>query len=282
MNTDENQQMWIEKVHQNLILRGRSEITFNNYKSALNNFFKYYDISTNIETLREKEIINYLNDKIIKPNKCKNTYNLAVSAIRLLYSLCFNVSLNRVLLPTCKLVKRVPTILSKDLFVKIFNEEKFLKRKCWLILAFCSGLRVDEVAKVKVEDIYYNEHKLKVLGKRNKERFTILPDITIKYLILYCEKKNIKSGFLFPGNNGKEVMNCKSIINYFSTIKDEYNLDENITFHSLRHSFATYYLANGGSLLVLQSMLGHENINSTTIYIHLSQNFNDLEGIKYV
>ena len=61
-----------------------------------------------------------------------------------------------------------------------------------------------------------------------------------------------------------------------------YFLDNNISFHSLRHSFATYYLANGGSLLTLQSMLGHKNLNTTTIYLHLSQNFNTLEGIKYV
>ena len=77
-------------------------------------------------------------------------------------------------------------------------------------------------------------------------------------------------------------MNSKTIINYFSVLKDMYNLNENISFHSLRHSFATYYLSNGGSLLTLQSMLGHTNLSTTTTYLHLSQNFNELEGIKYV
>jgi len=77
-------------------------------------------------------------------------------------------------------------------------------------------------------------------------------------------------------------MNSKTIINYFSVLKYNYNLDENISFHSLRHSFATYYLSNGGSLLTLKSMLGHTHLNTTTIYLHLSQNFNELEGIKYV
>ena len=76
-------------------------------------------------------------------------------------------------------------------------------------------------------------------------------------------------------------MNSNTIINYFSVIKEDYNLDERITFHSLRHSFATYYLLNNGNLLTLQSMLGHTNLNTTTIYLHLSQDFNNLEGIKY-
>lgn len=282
MNTDKNQEKWINLVHENLKLRGRSEVTFINYKSALKRFFNFYDSSIYIKKLKETDIINFLNNEYLIPNKSKYSYNLAVASIRLLYLVCFNIALNNFLLPSSKLIKKIPRILSKEDFLKIFNNEHNLKYKCWLILAFCSGLRVDEVSKVKVEDINSKEHKIKVLGKGNKERYTFIPDITIKLLRIYCKQNNIKTGFLFKGTNGKEFMNNKTIINYFSTIKHEYNLDNNISFHSLRHSFATYYLANGGSLLTLQSMLGHKNLNTTTIYLHLSQNFNALEGIKYV
>lgn len=282
MNTDKNQEKWINLVHENLKLRGRSEVTFINYKSALKRFFNFYDSSIYIKKLKETDIINFLNNEYLIPNKSKYSYNLAVASIRLLYLVCFNISLNNFLLPSSKLIKKIPRILPKEDFLKIFNNEHNLKHKCWLILAFCSGLRVDEVSKIKVEDINSKEHKIKVLGKGNKERYTFIPDITIKLLRIYCKQNNIKSGFLFKGYNGKEFMNNKTIINYFSVIKYEYNLDNNISFHSLRHSFATYYLANGGSLLTLQSMLGHKNLNTTTIYLHLSQNFNALEGIKYV
>lgn len=282
MNTEKNQIIWINKVHENLKLRGRSERTFDNYKSALNRFLNYYDENITIKKLKENDIINFLNDEYLKLNKCKSSYNLAVASIRLLYLVCFNISLNKTLLPSSKLTKKLPTILPKDKFLQIINGEKNLKYKCWLILAFCSGLRVDEVSKVKVEDINSKEHKLKVLGKGSKERYTFLPDVTIKLLRLYCKEKNIRSGYLFPGIKNKEVMNCKCIINYFSVIKDNYSLNDNISFHSLRHSFATYYLKNGGSLLTLQSMLGHTKITTTVIYLHLSQNFNELEGVKYV
>ena len=281
MNTNENQIIWINKIHNNLILRGRSERTFINYKSALMRFFKYYDANTNIEKLRENDIINLFNEEFIIPNKCKNTYNLTVCAIRLLYLVCFNISLNRVLLPSSKLTKKLPTTLSKEQIITIINNEKYLKHKCWLLLGFCCGLRVSEVAKVKVEDINSKEHKLKVLGKGNKERYTLLPNIVIKALYCYCKKNNINSGYIFKGLNN-EHMNEKTIINHFSVIKDLYNLDNNISFHTLRHSFATYYLTNGGSLLKLQSMLGHTNINTTTIYLHLSFNFNEFDEVKYV
>lgn len=283
MNTKENQKEWIEKVHENLMLRGRSENTYINYKCALTNFFNYYDSNTDINNLNEEDIIPYIKECFLKPNKSKYTYNVAIASIKLFYLVCFRKPLNKIFLPTCKTPKKLPSILSKENFIKIFNDEKNLKHKCWLILAFCSGLRVSEIAKLKIENLNSKEHKILVTdGKGNKDRYTILPNIVIKYLAIYCIKNNIKNGYLFCGLNGKSHMNEKTIINYFTVIKEDYNLNDNISFHSLRHSFATYYLASGGSLLTLQSMLGHTNLNTTTIYLHLSQNFNQLDGVKYV
>lgn len=282
MNTDENQKLWINKIHENLVLRGCSEHTFINYKCALSNFFKYYASNIDISIFSEQDIIPYLNDCFIKPNKSKYTYNVSVASLKLLYIVCFNKHFDSLLLPTSKVIKKLPTILPTELFVKIVNEEKHLKHKCWLLLGFFCGLRVSEVAHIKVEDIYASSHKLKVLGKGNKERFTILPNIVIKALKAYCIKNNIRSGYLFHGSNNKPYMNDKTIINYFSVIKDLYNLTDNISYHSLRHSFATNYLIHGGSLLKLQSMLGHTNINTTTIYLHLSQNFNEFKVSKNV
>jgi len=287
MNTEKNQLIWINKVHENLILRGRSERTYENYKSVLLRFFKYYDSNTNIKKLKESDIIDFVNDEYIKPNKCKNTYNLGVASIRLFYLICFDKSLNRILLPSSKLTKKIPTTISKEDFLKIFNGDKNLKHKCWLLLAYCSGLRVDEVATLRIENIYASEHKIKVLGKGNKERYTILHDITIKFLTMYYKEQKMtkKYGYLFEKYSYKSQLdhiNSKSIINYFTFIKDEYDLNDNITFHSLRHSFATNYLKSGGNLLTLQSMLGHTNLNTTTIYLHLSQNFNEMSNDKYV
>lgn len=178
----------------------------------------------------------------------------------------------------------MPTIISKKLFLKIFNEEHCLKYKCWLILVFCSGLRVDEVAKLRIENIFSDEHKIKILGKGNKERYTILPDIVTKFLRLYCKEQHItkKEGYLFLSHDKENHINSKSIINYFSTLKVAYDLDNNISFHTLRHSFATFYLMNGGNIITLKSMLGHSHLDSTNIYLHIAQNFNQLEGIKYV
>lgn len=281
-NSQINQKKWLVKIYETMMIGGKSTQTFLNYKSHISRFLKYYPENTDFKKFNENDILEYLKKNYLELNKCADTLNVAECSIKFLFSICFDIELNKKKLPSCKTKKRIPTILPKDKFLTIINEENNLKHKCWLILAFCSGLRVDEIANLKIEDLSSKEHKIKVLGKGNKERYTILPNISIKIIAKYCKENNISSGPLFSGFKGRKILNSKTIINYFSVLKDTYNLPDNITFHSLRHSFATYYLANGGSLLALQSMLGHTNLNTTTIYLHLSQNFNELEGIKYV
>ena len=283
-NTEKNKQKWVEKVKFTLELGGKSDRTFSNYKSHINRFLNYYDESTEINKLSENDVVEYLKKEYLDLNRCASSLNVGICSIRFLYSVCFNKKLNKDLLPSTKLVKKIPTIMSKQMFLKIFNEEHCLKYRCWLLLAFCSGLRVEEVATIRIENIYSNEHKLKVLGKGNKERYTILPDIVIEFLRLYCKQQHItnKHGYLFISHDSKSHINSKSIINYFSTLKVAYNLDKRISFHTLRHSFATYYLMNGGNVITLKSMLGHAHLDTTNIYLHIAQNFNNLEGIKYV
>ena len=282
-NTKKNQEKWVEKVKYTLELGGKSNRTFDNYKSHINRFLNFYDELTDINKISEDEIANYFKKQYIDLNRCDATLNVGIYSIRFLYSVCFNRKLNKDVLPSTKLKRKIPTIISKQLFLKIFNEESCLKYKCWLILAFCSGLRVEEVATIRIENIFPNEHKLKVLGKGNKERYTILPDVVTRVLRLYCKQQHItnKYGYLFVGQKD-EHLNNKSIINYFSTLKVAYDLDKNISFHTLRHSFATFYLMNGGNIITLKSMLGHSHLDTTNIYLHIAQNFNNLEGIKYV
>ena len=283
MNNEKNKKVWLKKCEETLRMGGRSEVTIKNYRYAIIRFLNRYDEKTNISKLTIDDIIKYFKKDFIDKGLSAATYNVNLAAVRFFYLICFERSISKVLLPNSKLRKRFPKIVTKELFLKIINNEDNLKHKCWLLLSFCCGLRISEVATIKIEDIYSKEHKLRVLGKGNKERFTILPDIVIKFLRLFYQKKRYthKKGYLFIGQNVNNHICERTIGNYFSSLKKEYNLPPEITEHSLRHSFATYFLMNGGDLLVLKSMMGHKSLNSTSIYVHLSQNFNNIKGIKH-
>lgn len=283
-----NKREKIQKVIDTLTMGGRSKKTIENYVCAINRFLDYFE-NRDISKLNESDVIEYIKNNYLNKQCATNTYNMNISAIKYFYSINYNKELNNKLLPHAKLVKKLPTTIDKETFLKILNEEKNLKHKCWLLLGYCSGLRIEEVVSIKIKNINSKEHELKILGKRKKERFTILPDITIKYLRLYYKEKyrkeffhkENKTGYLFEGNHGEDHISVNTVTNYFREIKIKYNLDKDITFHSLRHSFATNFIKAGGDPFILKSMLGHTSLNTTSIYIHMGRDFNNLKGVNY-
>ena len=279
----------IQKMENTLRLGGKSEKTILNYSCAIKRFCDFFE-KKDISKLNEEDILKYIKKKYLDKSCSANTYNMNICAIKYFYNVNFNINLDDKLLPHSKLAKKLPKTLDKDTFIKILNDEKNLEHKCWLLLGYCSGLRVEEVSLVKFEDIDSAGHKLKVFGKRKKERFTFLADITIKYLRLYYKQrylsnsKHLKktSGYLFEGQNKTTHINCKTITNYFIATKNKYNLDKEICFHSLRHSFSSNFIKAGGDPFVLKSMLGHSSMSITSIYVHIGRDFNNLKGVKYV
>ena len=177
----------IQKMENTLRLGGKSEKTILNYSCAIKRFYKFFE-NKDISKFKEEDILNYIKKNYLDKSCSANTYNMNICAIKYFYSVNFDINLNNKLLPHSKLYKKLPKALDKDTFLTILNNEHNLKHKCWLLLGYCSGLRVEEVAQIKFEDINSKEHRLKVLGKRKKERYTLLPDITIKYLRLYYKK----------------------------------------------------------------------------------------------
>lgn len=283
MNTEKNKKIWLKKCEETLKMGGRSEVTIRNYIFIIKKFLNCYEDTIKISKLTIADLTKHFKKYFLDKNKSASTYNTNLAAIRYFYLVCFDRNISKTLLPTSKIRKRYPTIISKEQFLTIVNKEENLKHKCWLLLSFCCGLRICEVATLRVENINYKEHKLKVLGKGNKERFTILPDIVIKYLRLYYKNQKFihKTGYMFIGNSNKPHIDPRRVGNYFTGLKKDYQLPKEITEHSLRHSFATYYLMNGGDLLTLKSMMGHKSLASTSIYIHMSNDFNNLKGIDY-
>lgn len=275
----------LQIVIDTLKIGGRSEKTISNYVHAIKRFLNYFK-DEDISKFNENDILGYIKQQYLSKSCAGSTYNMNICAIKYFYCVNFNKTFNSKLLPHTKLTKKIPTIVSKDMFIKIFDEEHDLKRKCWLLLAYSSGLRVEEIAELKIESINSKEHQLKVCGKRKKERVTVLTDITIKYLRLYyktarCFSSKPSRGYLFRGNSYSDHINSGSITNYFTGLKKYYGLDENISFHSLRHSFASNFIRNNGDPFVLKSMMGHSSLSTTSIYIHMGRDFNNLKGVKY-
>lgn len=270
----------MQKVKDLLLLRKCSDRTISNYLSCINRFKNYYK-RKDLEKLNEDDILEYLKKNFINIGCSAATINVNRAAIKYYYLVNFNKNFSNVLLPQTKIPSRFPKIISKQDFIKMFNSEFNLKHKIWIMLAYGSGLRISEVASLKVSDILSKEHKIKIIGKGNKERYAPLPNFTLKLLRLYWiqNKDKITNDYFFPGKYKATKDTCISsfgIKEAFQKIKKNNNLDNSITFHTLRHSYATEFIKNGGDIWELKNILGHSSINTTSIYLHMAENFKDV------
>lgn len=270
----------LQKVKNLLLLRKCSDRTVSNYLSCINRFKNYYK-RKDLEKLNEDDILEYLKKNFINIGSSAATININRAAIKYYYLVNFNKNFSNVLLPQTKIPSRFPKIISKQDFIKMFNSEFNLKHKLWIMLAYGSGLRISEVASLKVCDILSKEHKIRVIGKGNKERYAPLPNFTLKLLRLYWiqNKDKITNNYFFPGKYKATKGTCITsfgIKQAFQKIKENNNLDNSITFHTLRHSYATEFIKNGGDIWELKNILGHSSINTTSIYLHMAENFKDV------
>ena len=270
----------LQKVKDLLLLRKCSDRTVSNYFSCINRFKNYYK-RKDLKKLNEDDILEYLKKNFINIDCSAATINVNRAAIKYYYLVNFNKNFSNVLLPQTKISSRFPKIISKQDFIKMFNSEFNLKHKLWIMLAYGSGLRISEVASLKVSDILSKEHKIRVIGKGNKERYAPLPDFTLKLLRLYWiqNKDKITNNYFFPGKYKATKGTCITsfgIKEAFQKMKENNNLDNSITFHTLRHSYATEFIKNGGDIWELKNILGHSSINTTSMYLHMAENFKDV------
>ena len=149
-----------------------------------------------------------------------------------------------------------------------------LRDRTLIELFYSTGMRRSELINLKISDINQGEKVLKVLGKRNKERFIPVIESLGEILSSYLEKREdnfpgLKDSYLLLTNKGVKMYNTlvyRIINNYFSAVSQKVKKSP----HMLRHTFATHLLNNGADLNSVKELLGHRSLASTQIYIHNS------------
>jgi site-specific recombinase XerD len=169
--------------------------------------------------------------------------------------------------------KKLPVVFSKEEIGRILDHTRNLKHKCIIAITYSSGLRRDEVRNLRVSDIDSSRMQIRISsGKGNKGRYTILSEKVLELLRVYWQCYMPKV-YLFEGQHRGEPISASTIREIFSQRMKEAGINKEASFHTLRHSFATHLLEQGVNLRIIQALLGHSSIRTTTIYTHL-QNFN--------
>lgn len=173
---------------------------------------------------------------------------------------------------------KLPTFLTIEEAIKLLdievNTSYDARNKAILELLYSSGLRISELINLEMANIDLESCLIRVMGKGRKERIIPLGDYAIDALKIYIEKyrsilNKKNSTYIFLNNQGTKI--SRQFI--FKTIKLECQkkgIRKNVSPHTLRHTFATHLLKNGADLRIIQELLGHENLSTTQIYTHLT------------
>lgn len=191
-----------------------------------------------------------------------------------------------------RIERRLPDILSVEEIDMIINGVDLStkhgeRNKTILESLYSCGLRVSELTELKCSKLFLEEGYLIVFGKGNKERLIPINSMLKKYLKNYLKiirsHQNISKGhddYVFLNNRGKKL----SRMMIFNIVKKQTKnvlIKKNVSPHTFRHSFASHLLQGGANLRAIQTMLGHESISTTEIYMHIDREFIREEIIQH-
>jgi len=173
----------------------------------------------------------------------------------------------------------LPKFLKNEEIDKIFSvcsyDNKIEQRDSLIIeLLYATGIRVSELVNIKIKDIDFDSRTIKILGKGSKERMVIYNNHTKRALDIYLndgyhEFNKLSSGYLILNKNGNKLSE-RYIRNIVNKLVREAGLDIKISPHTVRHTFATDMLEGGSDLMTVKELLGHESLNTTSIYTHVT------------
>ena len=274
-----NEQIII-KMKEDMNMRNFSKYTYDSYLGKTRDIMRYYgekqleEVTT--EELREF-LLKYLKDERKLSDRSINYYN---SVIRFIYEVTLDKLINKKQLPMRKKKKTVYRVLTKEELSTFFNVCDNFKFKTIFMLVYGSGLRIGEVANLRVEDIDSKNMRIFVrAGKGNKERYTILPKQSLEMLREYWRKyrQHKRRGRIFLSESGKAIT-VGVIREHFRKYRKKAKINEKATLHTLRHNFATDLIERGATLIQVKELMGHSNIRSTMEYIHVANVKLDLES----
>jgi site-specific recombinase XerD len=259
----------LQKMQQHLQLKSYSTNTQRTYLNEMAQFIKAIrnEPADTFTTQRLKDYLQYcyttlkLSESTIhsRMNGMKFYYEQVLGREKLFWEI-----------PRPKKTLQMPKVISEEKILQSLLSVKNIKHKAILITAYSAGLRVSEVIALRLSDIDSDRMQIAVrCAKGKKDRMATLSEYTLLLLREYVRAMK-PTHYLFPGQDPLMPYSSRSAQLVFKKAISKLNLPKSISFHSLRHSYATHLLENGTDIKYIQELLGHNDIKTTLRYTHVS------------
>lgn len=251
-----------------------SDYTIKFYKNTIHNFSLYYALSNLIESLN-RHILNQYVIYLKKLNLSDATISTYIRGLRtILYYFMDEEFLPRFKIPLPKSEEKIKESYTKEELNAILKKPNlkkctFAQYRNWVLVNYLlgTGQRLNTVINIKIQDIDLENALIKLIKTKGR-RETVLPlsSVLVNILREYLRfRKGNREDYLFPTITGTKM----SKDGITSAIKD-HNLRSGVKRHSIhlfRHTFAKYYLLNGGDVFRLQKLMCHKDLETTRLYL---------------
>ena len=262
-----------QRMIDDMRMRNFSPSTQRNYIRYVRDFAAYLQRSPDQASAEElRRYLLHLTDKGISAT----SYNANLPALKFF----FQTTLDRPevvrKLRTLPAPQRLPKVLSRDEVRRLLEATTSLKYKAAFSIAYGAGLRVSEVVNLKVGDIDSQRMVLRVeQGKGKKDRHAQLSPVLLDTLRHWWREGKQRSlvldnGWLFPSRDPVNPLSARQVSRVFKTAAAAAELDPKYSMHSLRHSYATHLLEDKVDIRIIQTLLGHSKIETTTRYTQVA------------
>jgi|SRR5688572_7958560 len=220
------------------------------------------------DELSESDLRSFLFD-LTEQHRSTSTINQAISAFAFFYGEVISREW-RLAIPHQRPPQRIPVTLSEEEVRRLLDAVGTLRERAIMEVAYAGGLRLGEVLRLKVTDIDSDRMVIRVeRGKGDKDRNVMLAASLLETLRTYWKKSKPRT-WLFPGQGGKRPLHPTVVQRAFKVAKEAARIDKPVSFHSLRHSFATHLMESGVNVRTIQALLGHRSLGTTERYTHVA------------
>ncbi len=258
-----------ERLAQDLTLRNFSPATRRIYLLYCRQFIAFFMRSP--QQIGEAEIRQYLLEQTQLHRRSYNTYRQIYAALKFLYTYTLQRpwEVERIPFPKQRMI-RLPSILSAQELHELFEAIRRPKERALFMTCYAAGLRIREACHLQVADIDSQRMLIQVRQpKGGRQRQTLLSARLLQVLRDYWRLQRPPL-WLFPGPTPVTPLSTEGARRVFTQACQDAGLTKHCTPHTLRHSFATHLLESGVDVIVVQKLLGHQSVRSTSRYLHVS------------
>jgi integrase/recombinase XerD len=254
--------------------RNYAETTIRSYIRTVEDFARRFNCPP--DRLGPRHIREFQAELFQKRKLSANSVIRHLAALRFFYSKTLKRAWSIAETPYPKWVFRLPTILSQEEVTRLIDAALTPYHRTLLMTLYATGARRAELTHLKVADIDSKRMVIRIQGgKGRKDRDVMLSAKLLEELRAHCRRlRRRPSTWLFPGNRwhtGDTPIDTKVVWNACKEAAQRAGLQKDVHPHTLRHCFATHLLEAGADLRTIQMLLGHRDLEETTIYLHLSE-----------